>query len=148
MTEDSKQYQTESEQELSCGAEETGEMSEIFNSEIAKDFFVPAITFNWGRNRLKECEWREGYLTIFSDGRYDGKTNLRCNKGSFFSCDSMETEFFLYVGEKVVFSFQAPTKSVGGATDTDIYYSGWAEAIKSFFNQINRAGRKRSGYCS
>lgn len=30
------------------------------------------------------------FLTIFQDGRYDGKMNLRCNKGSFFSCYSSE----------------------------------------------------------
>jgi hypothetical protein len=30
---------------------------------------VSSITFNWGRTRVSQCEWREGYLTIFSDGR-------------------------------------------------------------------------------
>jgi hypothetical protein len=137
----------QAQQELSCSKSESATPSEIFQSEVARDLFVGARTFNWGRGRLKDCEWREGYLTIFEDGRYDGKTNLRCNKGSFFSCDEMGTEFELLVGGSVVFSFQAPTKSVGGASDKDTYYSGWGEAIRSYFNQIDGASRNQSGYC-
>jgi hypothetical protein len=144
MDENNEQTQ----QELSCSKSESVTASEVFQSEVAKGLFVPARTFNWGRDNLKKCEWREGYLTFFEDGRYDGKTYLRCNKGSFFSCDGMETEFELLVGGSVVFSFQAPTKSVGGNSDVDIYYSGWGEAIRSYFNQIDGAYRNQRGYCS
>jgi hypothetical protein len=148
MNEDKEQVQIGTQQELICGESEAGTSSEVFQSEVAKDLFVPAQTFNWGRKDLNQCEWREGYLTIFQDGRYDGKMNLRCNKGSFFSCDSMATEFVLLVGGSVIFSFQAPTKSVAGNDDTDIYYSGWGEAIRSYFDKIDGANRNKSGYCS
>lgn len=147
MEESKGESQGEARQERSCGEVETVSKGEIFQSEVAKGLFVPAITFNWGRKRLDDCEWREGYLTIFEDGRYDGKMNLRCNKGSFFVCAEMETEFELLVSNRVVFSFQAPTRSVQGADDTDIYYSGWGEAIRSYFNQIGSANRVISGYC-
>lgn len=148
MNEDKEQAQVETQETSSCGEDEFGTVSEVFQSEVAKDLFVPAITFNWGRKDLKKCEWREGYLTIFQDSRYEGKMNLRCNKGVLFSCDSMETEFQLYVGGTVVFSFQAPTESVAGNDDEDIYYYGRGEAIKSYFNQIDGASRRPSGYCS
>jgi hypothetical protein len=59
----------------------------------------------------------------------------------------MGTEFRLLVGSTVVFSFSAPTESVGGASDVDIYYSGWGEAIRSYFNQIDSLSRNKSGYC-
>jgi hypothetical protein len=147
MEEIKEQSLSGNQQELSCGDSELAIIGETFQSEVAKGLFVPARTFNWGRKDLDKCEWREGYLTIFEDGRYDGKMNLRCNKGSFFVCEEMATEFELLVGGSVVFSFQAPTRSVQGATDTDIYYSGWGEAIRSYFNQIDSANRKKSGYC-
>jgi hypothetical protein len=156
MNEDKEQLQIETQQELTCGESEDVASSEVFKSQVAKDLFIPAKTFNWGRDRLVDCEWREGYLTIFEDGRYDGKMNLRCNKGSFYSCDSMATEFFIkvvkVVNDKpervVIFSFQAPTRSVAGNDDTDIYYSGRGEAIRSYFNDIRFASRSTSGYCS
>jgi hypothetical protein len=143
---DMDENKEQTQQKLSCTESESATPSESFQSEVAKNLFVPARTVNWGRSRLDDCEWREGYLTFFEDGRYDGKMNLRCNK-NFFSCGEMGTEFKLLVGGTVVFSFQAPTENVPSASDVDIYYSGWGEAIRSYFNQIDSASRNQSGYC-
>ncbi|BDI21042.1 hypothetical protein ANSO36C_68440 (plasmid) [Nostoc cf. commune SO-36] len=101
---------------------------------------LTAITLNWGRNRISDCEWRETYLNLYNDGRYEGNVNLRCNKGAFFTC-TLATSFKIYVGQTVVAVLDAPTKEVAGADDKNAGLSGFSRAIADYFDQITSAGR-------
>lgn len=103
---------------------------------------LTAITFNWDRKRISDCEWRETYLNLYNDGRYEGNVNLRCNKGSFFTC-TLATSFKIYVGQTVVAVLDAPTKEVQGANDKDARLSGFSRAIADYFDQITSAERVR-----
>lgn len=104
---------------------------------------LASITFNWDRKRISDCEWRETYLNLYDDGRYEGNVNLRCNKGAFFTC-TLATSFEVKVNQTVIVTFDAPTKEVAGADDTDARFSGFSRAIAENFGSITEAVRVRS----
>jgi hypothetical protein len=104
---------------------------------------LTSITFNWDRNGISDCEWRETYLNLYNDGRYEGNVNLRCNKGSFFTC-TLATSFEIKVGQTIIVTFDAPTKEVQGADDKDARFSGFSRAVAENFARITSAVRVRS----
>lgn len=101
---------------------------------------LTAISFNWDRKRISDCEWRETYLNLYNDGRYEGNVNLRCNKGSFFTC-TLATSFKIKVGGTIIATFDTPTREVQGADDKDAGFSGFSRAVAEYFDQITSAVR-------
>lgn len=119
-----------------------------FNVSLKSDvklgpLMLASITFNWDRKRISDCEWRETYLNLYNDGRYEGNVNLRCNKGAFFTC-TLATSFEIEVNQTVIVTFDAPTKEVAGADDTDARFSGFSRAIAENFDLITGAVRVRN----
>jgi hypothetical protein len=95
---------------------------------------------NWGRDRIGSCEWRETYINFYDNGNYEGNVNLRCNKGSFFTCN-LATSFEILVDGAVVYIFDAPTTEVKGAEDKNAGFSGFSSAIAQYYYQITSANR-------
>ncbi|RCJ16845.1 hypothetical protein A6S26_32340 [Nostoc sp. ATCC 43529] len=102
--------------------------------------------FNWDRSRAGDCEWREGYLTIFSDGRYEGKMNLRCNCPNINCARHFDTSIDLQKERDsgVVTNIPVPSKDLGRADDEDVRYQSWALAIATEFDNIHWAVRQQT----
>jgi len=100
-----------------------------------------AKTFNIDfRKRAKNGESREGYITITSDGYYEGKINFRCNCGSVFcACNFNSASIELRNSSNstvVSVPFDPDAFDLGKADDSDRYCKGWNRLIAQAYNQI------------
>lgn len=92
------------------------------------------------RKRAANGESREGYITITSDGYYQGKVNFRCNCGPIFcACNFDRARIELRNSDNntiVSVYFQPSAFDLGKASDEDIHCSGWHRLIAESYDRI------------
>jgi len=124
------------------GSEQTSPLNIPDNyMEVPEDRILVAKTFNIDfRKRAENGESREGYITITSDGYYEGKINFRCNCDFVFcACnfDSARIELKNSSNATVVsVPFDPDAFDLGRADDSDRYCKGWNRLIAQAYDQI------------
>jgi hypothetical protein len=102
-------------------------------------------TYTFGRERGGDCEWREGFVTIVSNGDYETKMNIRCNCRRFNCARNFTNQvaLFKWTGEATVAAvIQCGRNDLGRADDTDIGpFKGNSTAIAGAFDEIYGATR-------
>jgi hypothetical protein len=102
-------------------------------------------TYTFGRERAGDCEWREGFVTVVSNGDYETTMNIRCNCPNFNCARSFTTQvaLFKWTGEATVAAvIQCGGNGLGRADDTDIGpFKGNSTSIAGAFDEIYGATR-------